>query len=88
MKITLRIVFADGTTKDIVCSAVDLVAFEEKYNKSIAELENPRMGWLLWLAWHSENRRKETEDDFDTWLEKIESVGQTTDPKATAESKA
>jgi hypothetical protein len=28
----------------------------------------------LWLAWHSENRRKETTKDFDKWLDDVESI--------------
>jgi hypothetical protein len=60
-----------------------MVAFEDKYNLSIAKLEEARMGWLLFLAWHSEKRRKATELDFEAWLDTVETVGQTEDPKAT-----
>lgn len=82
MKITLQIEFADGTKKDITVSAADMVAFEDKFNLSIAKLDEPRMGWLLFLAWHSEKRRKATADDYEKWLESVESIGQTEDPKA------
>jgi hypothetical protein len=82
MKLTLRIQFADGTSKDILVSAADMVAFEDKYNISIARLEEARIGWLLFLAWHSEKRRKATELEFEAWLDNVESVGQTEDPKA------
>jgi hypothetical protein len=82
MKLTLRIEFADGTSKDILVSAADMVAFEDKYNISIARLEEARIGWLLFLAWHSEKRRKATELEFDAWLDTVETVGQTEDPKA------
>jgi hypothetical protein len=83
MKLTLRIEFTDGTTKDILVSAADMVAFEDKYNTSIARLEEARIGWLLFLAWHSEKRRKATELEFEAWLDTVETVGQTDDPKAT-----
>jgi hypothetical protein len=83
MKLTLRIEFTDGTTKDILVSAADMVAFEDKYNTSIARLEEARIGWLLFLAWHSEKRRKATELEFEAWLDTVETVGQTEDPKAT-----
>jgi hypothetical protein len=83
MKLTLRIEFSDGTHKDILVSAADMVAFEDKYNLSIAKLEEARMGWLLFLAWHSEKRRKATELDYEAWLDTVETVGQTEDPKAT-----
>jgi hypothetical protein len=83
MKLTLRIEFSDGTSRDILVSAADMVAFEDKYNTSIARLEEARIGWLLFLAWHSEKRRKATELDFEAWLDTVETVGQTDDPKVT-----
>lgn len=81
MKLTLRIEFADGTSKDVLVSAADMVAFEDKFNVSIARLDDPRIGWLLFLAWHSEKRRKQTEVDYDTWLDLVDSIGATEDPK-------
>jgi hypothetical protein len=83
MKLTLRIEFADGTTKDIIVSAADMVAFEDKYNISISQLEEARIGWLLFLAWHSEKRRKATQLEFEAWLDTVETVGQSDDPKDT-----
>ncbi len=82
MKLTLRIEFADGTTKDVLVSAADMVAFEDKFNVSIAKLDDPRIGWLLFLAWHSEQRRKQTTLAYEAWLDSVESVGATEDPKA------
>jgi hypothetical protein len=82
MKLTLRIEFADGTHKDVVVSAADMVAFEDKFNVSIARLDDPRIGWLLFLAWHSEKRKKQTDKEFEAWLDTVETIGQTDDPKA------
>jgi hypothetical protein len=81
MKLTLRIEFADGTQKDVLVSAADMVAFEDKFNVSIAKLDDPRMGWLLFLAWHSEHRKKHTGEEFEKWLELVDSIGATDDPK-------
>ena len=81
MKLTLRIEFADGTHKDVLVSAADMVAFEDKFNVSIARLDDPRIGWLLFLAWHSEQRKKQTTLDYETWLDSVESIGATEDPK-------
>ena len=83
MRINLRIALTTGESKEITCSAKDLVAFEEKYSRSVAKLESEfRLTDLLFLAWHSENRRKETKKDFDSWLDDIESVGVSdNDPK-------
>ena len=83
MKLTLRIEFADGTYKDVLVSAPDMVAFEDKYDISIAKLDDPKMGWLLFLAWHSEKRRKQTDKEFETWLELVDAIGATEDPKVT-----
>jgi len=83
MKLTLRIEFNDGTHKDILVSAADMVAFEDKFNVSIAKLDDPRIGWLLFLAWHSEKRRKATDKSYEDWLDLVETVGATEDPKAT-----
>ena len=82
MKLTLRIEFADGTHKDVLVSAADMVAFEDKFNVSIAKLDDPRIGWLLYLAWHSEKRKKQTDKEFEEWLELVDSIGATEDPKA------
>jgi len=81
MKLTLRIEFSDGTHKDVLVSAADMVAFEDKFNVSIARLDDPRIGWLLFLAWHSEQRKKQTTLDYETWLDSVESIGATEDPK-------
>ena len=81
MKLTLRIEFSDGTHKDVLVSAADMVAFEDKFNVSIAKLDDPRIGWLLYLAWHSEKRKKQTDKEFDEWLELVDSIGATEDPK-------
>lgn len=82
MKLTLRIEFQDGTHKNITVSAADMVAFEDKFNVSIAKLDDPRMGWLLFLAWHSEKRTKQTEKPYEEWLDLVDSIGETSDPKA------
>lgn len=83
MKINLQLTFNDGVTKDIVANAADMVAFEEKYEKSVQTFAtDPRMSYMFFLAWHSEKRRGETSDSFEKWLETIEMVGAGEDPKS------
>ena len=86
MRISLHIEYEDGTSRDVVCNAADLVAFEDKYNVSVVNLgAEPRIGWLLYLAWHAERRVKNTKDDFDKWCETVAGVGEAeTDPKSEA----
>lgn len=75
MKINLRLKYEGKEPKDIVCSAADLVAFEEKYDRSVARLEKEfKITDLLFLAWHSEKRTKATNKEFNDWLEEIETV--------------
>jgi hypothetical protein len=81
MKITLQITFLDGSVRDVLVSAADMVAFEDKFNLSIARLEEARIGWLLFLAWHSEQRRKQTDKTYDEWIEQVETIGANNDPK-------
>lgn len=84
MRITLRVEFTDNKTTDVVCSAKDLVAFEDKYQRSVARLDTEmRLTDLLWLAWHSLNRTKATDKDFDSWLDDVESIAPSdADPKS------
>jgi hypothetical protein len=84
MRITLRVEFTNNKKSDVVCSAKDLVAFEEKYQRSVARLDTEmRLTDLLWLAWHSLNRQKVTDKDFDSWLDDVESIAPSDDdPKS------
>lgn len=76
MKINLRLLFLNGESKEITCSAADLVKFEEKYEISVSRIQDDmKITHLLFLAYASEARRKATDLDFDTWLQGIESVG-------------
>jgi hypothetical protein len=75
MRITLRVDLVDGSKQDVICSAIDLVAFEDKYQRSVARLEHEmRLTDLLFIAWHSLHRQKQTGKDFDNWLDDIEGV--------------
>lgn len=83
MKINLRIEFLSGESKEVTCSAADLVKFESKYDLSVAALEKSlKFTHLCFLAWASESRTKATDKDFDSWMEVISSVGASDkDPK-------
>lgn len=83
MKINLQLTFDGGETRDIVCNAADMVAFEDKYGVSVANLSSdPKMSYMLFLAWHSQKRTGATKDSFEKWLESIDMVGPSdSDPK-------
>lgn len=84
MKISLRVFYLSGETKDVVAIAADLVAFEDKFNISAVKLESdPRITYLMWLAWHAMYRTKQTAETFENWVELVEVVGGSdADPKS------
>lgn len=84
MRITLRVVYLNGETKEVTCSASDLVKFENHFNISISRLEEDlKLSYLLFLVHASETRTKATTLNFETWVDTVESVGasETADPK-------
>jgi len=73
--ISLNIVFADGTETLVTAVAADLVAFEERFDMSIAQLEkNVRMTHLFFLGWNAMRRTKQTTDEFQDWCETVSMV--------------
>jgi hypothetical protein len=84
MKINLQLTYENGQSKEITANAADMVAFEEKFNVSVAELSAaPRMSHLYYLCWHSEKRTGGTTESFEKWLESVDQVGAgESDPKS------
>lgn len=84
MKINLQVQFEDGTSKEITANAADLVAFEDKFNISIARLgAESKLSHLMFLAWHASKRQKMTDKPFEAWLETVENIGDSDeDPKS------
>jgi len=81
MIINLQISYSDNTTKEIAAKAADIVAFEERYDISMVNLQKEvRLTHLLFLAWHAEKRSGATKDEFDKWVESVEGV-EAVDPK-------
>lgn len=75
MKFNLRVEYANGTTEEVTASAIDFVAFEDKYQRSVARLEQElKLTDLVFLAWHSLKRQSKAEADMDKWLSGVESV--------------
>lgn len=73
--IILKIIFIDGKEVEISTVAADLIAFEERFDMSIAGLDkNIRMTHLFFMAWHASKRKGETKDDFDKWVENVNMV--------------
>lgn len=86
MKMILRVEYNDGKTQDVTCSAKDFVAFEDKFQRSVARFEQElRLTDLLWLSWHSLHRQSIIAKDFDSWLDNVDGVNASDqDPKSEA----
>jgi hypothetical protein len=84
MKINLHIEYAGGVSREVVANAADMVAFESKFDVSVAALGNePKLSYLYFLAYASEKRTAQTTATFEKWLETVEMVGTSdTDPKS------
>jgi hypothetical protein len=75
MKINLRVTFEDKTVEEVSATARDLVAFEDKFTKSVASLETDfRITDLLWLAWHWLERKGKTNKAFEDWCDDVETI--------------
>jgi hypothetical protein len=76
MKIALEIVSSvDGKTRTTIAAFPDFIAFENRYNRSVAKFEvEMTLTDLAFLGWHSEHRQKKTGLDFDSWINEVESL--------------
>ena len=76
MKINLHIKYLDETEKDVAAVAADLVAFEARFNISVAALSSEtKLTHLFFLAYSVEKRTGGIKDiSFEKWVETIETV--------------
>jgi hypothetical protein len=75
MKINLRVTFNDETVEEVNGTMRDIVAFEDKFTKSIANIAtDTRITDLLWIAWHWLHRQEKTKKDFEEWCEEVDTI--------------
>jgi hypothetical protein len=76
MKIALEVTSAlDQKTRTVIAAFPDFIAFENKFNRSVAKFEAElTLTDLAYIGWHSEHRQKKTGLDFDSWINEIESL--------------
>ena len=76
MKIALEVTSAlDQKTRTVIAAFPDCIAFENKFNRSVAKFEAElTLTDLAYIGWHSEHRQKKTGLDFDSWINEIESL--------------
>lgn len=82
MRMLLEVELEDGNKLDVKINMADMVKFESHFNLSIARLgQEMKVSHLLWLAWASLTRQKQTSADFEAWVDGVATIG-ATDPKA------
>ena len=76
MKIALEVTSSlDQSKRTIIAAFPDFIAFEQKFNKSVAKFEAElTLTDLGFLAWHAEHRTKKTGLDFDSWCNEQEAM--------------
>jgi hypothetical protein len=81
MNFNLLVQFLDGTEKTVSVKAADVVAFEERFDLSMASLEkNMRMTHMFFMAW-SALRRDGEKKSFEDWLNLVDMVQAADSPK-------
>jgi hypothetical protein len=76
MRIFLEVEYTSGEKVEVAASAVDLMRFEDKFELSIVRLDKEvKLSHLMFLAWTSLSRQKQTKLDFDAWAETVETIG-------------
>jgi hypothetical protein len=83
MQINLRVTFNDKTVEEVNGTMRDIVAYENKFTKSVANIAtDTRITDLLWIAWHWLQRQGKTKKDFDDWCDDVDTIeASETDPK-------
>jgi hypothetical protein len=84
MRLNLQVAYTANPDKpkDVICNPSDMVKLEERFDISIASLENNiKITHLLFLAWASESRTKATTLKFEEWVDTVDSVSPTEQKK-------
>jgi hypothetical protein len=80
--INLRIEFIDGSTAEVTAIAADLIAFEARFDLSVARLQNEiRLTHLFFLAYNVQKRTGVVTDEFEKWVESVSMVSEASQKK-------
>lgn len=83
MKINLEIEYNDGSKVEALCSAPEIVKFEDKFDLSISTAARDlRVSHLLFLAYSWAKRTKATELSFEDWTETVSGITTVDVPKS------
>ena len=84
MRLNIQVAYTANPDKqkDVICNPSDMVKLEERFDISIASLENNiKITHLLFLAWASESRTEATTLAFEEWVDTVDSVSPTEQKK-------
>ena len=80
--INLRIEFIDGSSAEVTAIAADLIAFESRFDLSVARLEKEiRLTHLFFLAYNVQKRSGVTAEEFEKWAESVSMVAEASGKK-------
>jgi hypothetical protein len=75
MRFPLRITYLDGSAVEVVTSAADSVRFETRFDRSIVSISSDaRYTDMIWLGWAALTRTKQTDLEFDAWIDTVDEV--------------
>jgi hypothetical protein len=75
--INLQVTYIDETTAECSAIAADLIAFEARFDLSVARLgKEVRLTHMFFLAWHALKRTGKTTDEFEKWVESVAMVSE------------
>ena len=75
LRLALHVDYDDGSGVDVIASALDIVNFERKFDKSIKVFaDQVRVEYLLELAYSAMSRKKLTTLSFDDWADTISGI--------------
>lgn len=82
LALDVKITFEGGEEAAVTCKTPDFLTFESHFDKAFSVLqEQPRLTYLLFLAWAAAKRSKLTDKPFEEWSETVENV-EAESPKA------
>lgn len=76
MQVEFKIKPKGGSEEVITAELVDVIAWEEKYERPSSMLggDNPFARDFVWLAWHAYHRQGKTDKDFMAWVATLEDI--------------
>jgi hypothetical protein len=72
MGMVIAIKGLDGKEVEVKPGPADFVAFEAKFEMAVSDIQ--QVTHIYWMAYNTARRMKQTNLEFDAWLESVESI--------------